>query len=221
MQNQELLEFTGETKTQNVLDDIRNIWKEKFDKMFPDYFSKNYSKCFSIVSSVKDGEIKNIGMSQVDDLLVTNWAFWFGKFMFNDGGTYQFFDDSGVSRDLIIWKSADAPKTMWSSSPASGSKIKVGNGDTPPTIADFDLTNPLQFFNTGTAGTDVPNGQINIPATIGSTFTDDIKETGLFGHWGDNLGVVRDYLLAHDLIDPIIPVIIGNTINVDYQIILN
>lgn len=216
MENEILLEKIGETKTDKFLKDIVNIYKENFNKRFPDYFvNKNTLKSFSIVSVTKEKEVLALGMSCIDDLLTDNFGEWFGAFVFPTT-PINMVDTGGVTVVVNMWSSG----STWNTIGTVGTKIDVGKGTTPATRQDFDIENFLQTLNSSNGGFNSPAGQVDIPATIPSNFSDLISETALYGVWNSTTGV-KDLLISHDNISPSVSVLLGQTVNVDYKLLLS
>lgn len=218
-----LQELVGKTKNQNLVDEAYQIYKESFVKEFPEYFEKNHSKMCSIVTALENNEIKNIGMSKLDDLLLDNYGYWFGALWNPQTLTPDAKWENGALSTIMGWSSAIGVKWNMNDPPlAVGSLIKVGTGLTPAQRSDYKLETNKQTLSSSDGAWNSGLGKIDIAGSITADFSDSISEVGLFGRWGEkNLGNVNSLLIAHDNISPVIPVIIGQTINVDYQLILN
>ena len=211
-----LEDLIGQTKSSKVLQECVNIYKENFNKKFPNYFNENYTKMISLVSVTHKNEIKSLGMSCSDDLLTDNFGKWFGALIFPTT-PISLQDDTDVARTVGMWSTG----ATWNSTNAGGvgSKIEVGNGITPVARSDFIIESLLQLLTSGAGGYNSALGQVDIPATGTSTFTDTITETALYGVWYD--GAVRNYLLSHDILSPAVPVSAAETINVDYKLLMS
>ena len=172
-----LEDLIGQTKSSKVMQECLNIYKEDFNKKFPNYFQDNYTKMVSLVSATEENEIKSLGMSCIDDLLTDNWGKWFGALVFP---TTPITLKNNVDVDAIV--------NMWSSGGtynstnlgSIGSQIDVGNGTTLPTRQDFAIESLLQVLTSGNGGYNSGLGQVDIPGTGTSTFSDDIAETALY-----------------------------------------
>ncbi len=220
MENQQLLEKIGQTKTDRLISECENIYKETFAEKFPKYFYRNNTvKSFSIVTVTENKEVKSIGMSKVEDLLTDNFGKWFGGFIYptND---FQMIDESAVSRTMEMWGTS-----TWNINNGGGdvgTRIKVGHGTTPATRQDIAMENFDQELNSSDGGWNSGLGQVDVPATVPSDFADNISEVGLFGSWFTKTpSFVSNFMLSHDNISPVVPVIIGQTINVDYKLLLS
>lgn len=223
IENQILLEKIGQTKTQKVIDDCYKIYKEKLDKKYPEYFSKNSSKMCSLVTTTEKNEIKAIGMSKLNDLLTDNWGLILGGIL--DGASRNNItlkDETGIGTfQFRVW-GTQTQVMFITNSGSVGSQIKVGTGTTAPTRQDFRMETLVQTLVSGNGGWNSGLGKVDIPATgtAGSGFS--ISETGLFGRWvAWAFLVVKTIMIAHDAISPVVPVINGQSINVDYELLLS
>ena len=80
IENQILLDYVGKTKTKNLIDEIQSAYFEIKKKSFPE--SVNPVSENTLISAINDGEIKSLGMSCLNDLLLDNFCnFWAGAFM--------------------------------------------------------------------------------------------------------------------------------------------
>jgi len=210
-----LQDLVGQTKSSKVLQECVDIYLEKFHKKFPNYFVTNLTKCISLVSITENNEIKKIGMSKVEDLLCDQFGIWFGALVFPTT-PINLKDSSGVVQVVNTWTSGGT----WNSTGSIGTLIEVGKGATAPTRQDFVIENLLQVLTSGNGGYNSGLGTVDIPATILSNFTDTITETTWNGVWTSNAGV-KQFLLSHDLISPSLSVLSGQTINVDYKLLLS
>jgi hypothetical protein len=220
-----LQELVGETKSQKLIDDCYKIYKENFIKKYPDYFEKNHTKLCSIVTTLENNEVKNIGMSVIDDLLTDNYAEWFGSMFACDSNNKNLTEEDGLVDILRFYTTTDNFKFNQVNSGLGGvgTRVKIGTGITPATRQDFKVETFLANLNSGNGGYNSGLGKIDIPATLTSTFTDTISEVGLYGVWfsATPIGRIGEYLLSHDIINPVVPVLNGQIINVDYQLLLS
>jgi len=219
MENQILLEKIGDTKNKNLIDDCYKIYKENLNKQFPDYFDKNISKMCSLVTITEKEEIKSIGMSCLNDLLSDNWGLWLNAILGGVTVNISLRDDSNNLETLRMWSGGDTFNTT--NIGAVGSEIRVGTGTTPPTRQDFNIETFEQTITSGNGGYNSGLGKIDIPASIVSITSFSLSETALFGHWHNFGFSPDDYLLSRDIISPVASVIIGQTINVDYNLLLS
>jgi hypothetical protein len=214
-----LQEFRGKTKSQKLIDDCYKIYKENFTKEFPEYFTKTHSKACSIVTALKENEIKNIGISKVDDLLLDNWGNFFGALM--GGASAGMVSTLGSAETVHTFGSDIGRRFNIVNIGALGTLVQVGTGTTPATRQDFKTETLVQTLTSGNGGWNSGLGKIDIPASGVSTSIFSISETTLQGQWVENFQNVRNFLLARDNISPVVPVLIGQTINVDYQMLLS
>ena len=220
MENQMLLEKIGETKTDKIIRECENIYKETFSKQFPNYFlNKNTVKSFAIVTTTENKEIKNIGMSKVEDLLTDNFGRWFGGFIYPTS-IIVMNDQTNTPHDILMW--GGSTWNINNGGGSTGTRIMVGHGTTPATRQDVDMENFDQELNSNDGGWNSSLGQVDVPATIPSDFANNISEVGLFGAWfASSPSGVFNFMISHDNISPVVPVIIGQTINVDYKLLLS
>lgn len=226
---EQILEFRGKTKTQKVLDEVGKIYSENLHKEFPEYFSDGHSaKAFSIVTTLKNkDEINNIGMSKLDDLLGNNFAKFIGAVCLTEQ-QQSMQGIGGASHPMRFWGRGLHQWTFnnYQAPYAGGMFISYGSGTNIPLRSDFRLQTSLQSLTSGNGGYSEGLGKVTMPSGIVSTQNATISETGLFGSWtwsdsGHALKGSDSYLLSRDLIDPVVPVVIGEQINIDYEILLN
>ena len=72
IENQFLMQHIGKTKTKNLVEEINKNWHEDFLNKFPSY--DKIVKANSLLTTTKENEIKNIGMSCINDLLSDNFG---------------------------------------------------------------------------------------------------------------------------------------------------
>lgn len=223
IENEILLDKVGQTKTKQTIDDCYKIYKEKLDKKYPEYFVKNSSKMCSLVTATENNEIKGIGMSTLNDLLLDNWGLILGGIL--DGtsrNNITLIDETGIgSFQFRVW-GTQAQIMFTTNSGAVGSQIKVGTGVTPATRQDFRMQTLFATLVSGNGGYNSGLGKIDIPATAIAGSSAIISETGLFGRWKAwAFLVIKTLMIAHDNISPTVSVINGQSINVDYELILS
>ena len=212
-------EFKGETKSNKIIDNCYHIYKELFTKQFPEYFQKNHSKMFSLVTITEDNEIKDIGMSKVDDLLVDNWGEFFGALLGGTSATMK--NNGGSSKTVNVYGSAQTRLFSITNNGAVGTKIRVGTGTTPATRQDFAIETFQQDLISGNGGWNSGLGKVDIPANAVAGAGFSLTETVLEGQWIEDFSLaVNNFALSHDVFNPV-SVLIGQTINVDYQLLLS
>ncbi len=213
----------GKTKSQKVIDEATKIYSEEFKKKYPEYFEKNYSKAFSIVTTLKENsdEIENIGMSKVDDLLLDNWGKFLGAILTNQQQTTMI-DAGGVARTYWIY-SINQDLFNYVNNGAVGTEIFIGEGTTPATRGDFSMEVSKQGMICGDGAWQSGLGKITAPANVISNFNGNISEVGLFGRWFTRIPIitVASSMLSHDILASSVPVSIGQSVNVDYEVLLS
>lgn len=210
----------GQTKSQKLVDEAFGIYKELFQKYYPEYFQNNHSKCLSVVTVLENNQVMNIGMSKVDDLLNDNWGKFLASFIAQNSSSVTLQDITNTSQTTQIYGFSN-DKFNNVASGNIGSIISVGSGITPATRTDTDIETLLQTLVSNNGGWNSSLGKIQAPAASVSTFTGTIVETVLISRWARSVGSTSDFLLSRDNISPGVPVSIGETINVDYNILLS
>jgi len=222
MENQILLEKIGETKNQKLIDDCYKIYKENFRKEFPNYFESNHSKSLSIVTTTENFEIKSIGMSCLNDLLLDNWGNFLNGFMGGNSSAQSLKITTGQTRAVGMWGTG---QSNWNSVSvgSTGSSISVGSGTTPAVRSDIVLETSVLGLSMGNGGWNSGLAKIDIPASNNSVSSFTLSETGLFGVWAHSTppASVGSFMLSHDNISPVVSVIVGQNVNVDYQLLLS
>jgi len=225
IENSQLLELVGKTKTQKLLDEITSEFQETFMKKYPDYSEFYPTKANSIVTVVKDNEIKKIGMSCMNDLFSAQFGIMLGL-IFTDQG------DSNIKPRNFIINENFIPSGSFNiqgdqfnntaSATDTGGVTRIGAGTTPPTRADIQLESERQFAENANAGYNSGLGKISCPAQYANVQTYDLSETGLFFQCRVISPVVENanILVSHDAISPVVPVDNGETINVDYSLLI-
>lgn len=227
MENSQLLEHIGKTKTQKLQDEITKEYFEIFEKKFPSY-SENH-KMNSLVTVTKEKEIRSIGMSCINDLINDNWGKMLSSLIAGD----EFIappnvDIGGTTNNALFVYRTSGSFNMTDTAGAVGSNIAIGQGLTPAARTDFDIETdfaigPESILNpTGNGGWSSVLGQVQIPWQIISLGSGTITETGLFGQWGTLSPVeIQQYLLSHDNISPGVAFVGGQSVNVDYSMVFN
>jgi len=219
MENQILLDKIGDTKSKNVIDDCYKIYKENFQKQFPKYFETNHTKLCSLVTATDKDEIKSIGMSCINDLLTDNYGLWLNAIMGGIGVNITLRETGNQFRTVRMWSGGDTYNTTNQGS--VGTAIQVGTGTTPATRQDFIIENLALSLISGNGGYNSGLGKIDIPANNVATANFQLSETTLLGVWIAFAIGVKSFLLARDNISPVVSVVVSNTVNVDYALILS
>ncbi len=215
--------FVGKTKTKNVIDESYKIYQELFEKRFPNYFETNHSKAFAFVTTTKDKEILDAGMSKVNDLLSDNWGNFLRAFLSGDQGLNNVYRNTGNQLvSFQLW--GDTTKLFNRANTGLGTigtRIATGSGTTDATRQDVDIEIEKNKADTGDGGWNSGLGKIDIPMTATGVSNYSLTETALFGTWfASQANAIEQILLAHDNISPV-SVLVGQTINVDYQLLLS
>jgi len=230
IENSQLLELIGKTKTQNLLDDISKEYFELQIKKYPDY---SISKALSIISITKpnETEIEAIGMSCINDLLTDQWGI-FLRGILSSNATITINDEIGTPRTVQLGggiSGQGAPYNV-TNNPAGqvGSACQVGTSAVPPTRQDVTINAPFGVapesnkITTGNGGYNAGLSQIDIPCQISPTGgAGVIAESCLFCRWHTPSDGNRFFCISHDVISPTVSFIIGKTINIDYKIQLS
>lgn len=224
-----LIDYIGKTKSQTLIDEIQATYKENFIKKFPDYFEKSYIKSSSIISITqpKETEIKDIGMSCLNDLLVDNYGNMLSGLLGGQAPSVNMKDTGGTDRAItIVGQQGTFTDTDPVGTATVGSKIQVGKGLTPVARTDFNIETPFTggipsaSVFTGQGGYNLA-GKVTVSAVLSPTSqSGSISEACLF-NWFNHVVTSRFFMMAHDNISPAVGFIIGQAINVDYQIILS
>lgn len=216
-----LQQLIGSTKNKKVIDESYKIYLEEFQKRFPNYFEKNYSKAFALVTVTKEKEILDIGMSKVDDILNDNWGNFMRMFLSGDSSQNAIYKDTtGNFAQLKIWGTPSSRLFNTTNIGGVGTTIATGSGVTPATRQDFNIEIAKNSGSTGDGGWNSGLGKIDIPFVATATTAYSLTETCLFGSWRTVADGIKGFVLSRDNISPV-SVIIGQTINVDYQLLLS
>jgi len=226
MENSQLLELIGKTETENLKSDIRNQYTENFHKRFPEWFEENkhMAKAFSLITVTKNKEIKSIGMSCIDDLLNDN----FGQFLKGIIGLQSF---TGVRLDSTVNSfntlSGNAGYNMANIGIAMGSYIQVGKGSATATRQDFNINDPFTTSPEsllggiiGFSGWNSGLGLISMIRSFSAGGSGSISESILVQSWRATDSNHRQCVYSRDNISPVANFINGETVNVNYNLVL-
>ncbi len=107
-------------------------------------------------------------------------------------------------------------------------RIRIGKGTTPATRQDFDIETPFStspesaWFNViGTAGWNSGLGQISIGGGISATGSGAISESAYSTVWRATDSAHHRSLFSRDNISPVVNFINGETINVNYVLLMS
>jgi hypothetical protein len=224
MENKQLLQHIGKTRTDKLLSEINKEWNEDFKKLFPNY--ENSLKTHALVTSTKDGEIKSLGMSCKNDLLTNNFGIWYAHVLGQITPDFQLINNANISKDFRALGSG----TRWNTTDANsvGCTIQVGSGLTPADRSDFNIETAFPTapesgrINTGNGGWNSGLGEILFSMNpINAGGAGSISEACWFFHMTDNPASEEIILFSRDNISPVVPFIIGETINVQYSMVFN
>ncbi len=231
IENSQLLEIIGKTKTKNLIDDIS---KHYFEIQKKEFGSNNISKALSIVSvsQPKETEILDIGMSCIQDILSDNWG-EFLKGILTSNQTVSLTDDAGTPRSVQLGGGVSGNLNPYNvnNNPAGqvGSICRIGKGTTPATRQDISIETAFTnggiedgTISTGSGGFNVGLSQIDIPCVISPLAgSGAISETGLFTRWHYVGGANARFLITRDNISPVVNFIAGQAVNIDYKLLLS
>ncbi len=227
IENSQILEHIGETKSDKLIREIQSEYFELRDKKFPP--KENKLSCNTVISVTKDKEIKSIGMSCINDLLLDN----FGKFIqgafLRNSGTLNTIADTGVLETTrYIGNVANTARYNSIVNVSTGTRFQVGQGTTPATRGDFKTETPFtnggledNQTSTGTGVYTVGINRVNVAGVISpTTGTGSISEFVMFGIWQKfpQAQQTRNYALSRDNISPVANFGIADAINIDYAI---
>jgi len=215
-------ELIGKTKTQKLIDDISSEYRENLEKQFPKYFETNHTKFCCIVTALEKSEIKSIGINKLDDLLMDNWGKWFGG-LISSTSVVNLRDQGNVSLNLTLFSGSSSSRYNNGTNGSVGTRIKSGSGITPATRQDFQMQSLLTSVSTSDGGYNSGLGKITISGVYVAGGNQSISEIGLFGVWSRNNSpfTPEEFLLSHDNISPVVSVLIGQTVNIDYELLLS
>jgi len=229
MEHLQLLEKIGETKTDKLIQDCYKIYRESFDKLFPDYFDKNLVKAISFVTiQDKDSnEIKQIGMSCIDDLLTKQFAQWFSGIIGGNNGAFPEPVKSTAGNLFPIGFSHGGSNfSRWGNTANAGQnrgmRLQWGNGSDAILKDSFNPSSMIQSLVIPNGGTFVSGlGQVTWSGSAVILVNDTIKQTSILGIFADTSQNNNNYLLAWDNINPNVPVLIAQLLNIEYKLVFS
>jgi len=233
--NLELKQFSGYTKSNKILREIR---KFLFDFRDPNAHPLSCQEKAFVYGTDKDNQILEIGGSHPKDLYTNNFGhimagLCFGGISNSTVNPQDYKDETNTTR-TIVTRSGNALNNGSMTSQArgiavqKGTSIRFGNGIANPEKTDFELTTPflnspeslhqptnssLPPFNSGLGSYNLSTQIIGVSETI------TIREIGLFEETSDdttNPVLLFILLYAHDLVTPTVQVNSGNNINGEY-----
>ncbi len=224
--NQYLTDFVGRTNKVKVVEDAyKYLLEEKRKKLgYNPMFSE-----ISIVRAIENDEIKSIGGSVPQDLILDNWGeFWSKHFRAPSTANA---DPVMVRTDGAVINSRVYGSTAYNSAFSNtgdtvhGGNIRMGQGSTPAARTDFELTSFLaapegNLVNAGPGGYDNNTGKIIVShAAITAGANGSVNETGLYNRWkGATVPLSHTYMVFHDLISPGVNFLTGQNLVTNYVI---
>lgn len=180
----------------------------------------------SLVSVVENGEVKSIGGSIPEDLILDQFGIIYNAyFRPSEVGQVNITvtDTGGVDRSIIpriAFASNGMNKAL---SQALGTEIQVGQGSTLPARANVDIETVFAGapesgrVGTGLGGYNSGLGQVTVSTVISPTSASGtVSESGLFWVLADNVTTVRTFMILHDLVSPGVSFVAAQAINVTY-----
>ena len=228
MENSQLLEYIGETKTQKLKDEITKTYFENFHKQYPN-FTYNH-KMNSLVTVTNEKEIKSIGMSCINDLITDTWANFLGVLLVGGGAVLPTPPTISniATHKLNVYSGFSNDKFNNFGFGSVGTQMQIGKGLDPAIRQNFNIQTPFTNapesgrISTGVGGWISGLGQVQIPIQIVSGGAGAISETCLYGKWQVTSGGGNEtYLLSRDNISPVVNFGVGEIINVDYSMVFN
>ncbi len=228
MENSQLLEHIGETKTKKLTDDIQKEYRELITKTFPE--KENLIKTNSLiqVTDIDETEIKSIGMSCVNDLFINGWLVFISRVLGAQGGFTNLMRNSGNGQVNTYFTNSAFGMLLNTNGGSTGSRIALGSGTNPPVMDNFNVqTRLIGSPQSGDAvcGESVYSvglSKITIPAVIAPTSdSGTIRESCLFGRWGKASPIsIQTYPVSRDLISPSVNYVSAQSISIEYAILI-
>ncbi len=226
MINEYLLDYIGKTQTEKLQVELRKFVNEN-------------NRCsllpMSLINSSKDSEIKSIGASVPNDLILTNFGMWIvGVVGRQTGSAFPFINDAGsLTGTLPRFNGLDefqAFATRYADNitgvnKSVGWNFQLGKGSTPPARDDFNIETPLDDSpENGVPGAlqgvfSEVNGTFTTGVTFGgATGSGSVSEIGLFTRMANEKRLSPTswrFMMVHDLISPVVNYLPGQSINVE------
>lgn len=226
MENSQILEHIGKTKTQKLIDEIHSEYFEMKEKKFP--VSQNQVNDTCIVTATKEKEIKSIGMSCVNDLLLDNFGFFFQGAFLRFPSELPLVDRLGVEETVDFSGSpAFGARYNNNSAVSVGTLFQVGMGLTPALRSNFNIETPFvsapesNRTNTVVGVYTAGLSRVNVAGVISPTGdVGVISEFVMFAQWQKfpQQAQVKIYALSRINISPLVPFGLAQAINIDYAI---
>lgn len=219
--NRWLTELKGKSYNSKTMLDADRYMKEQIKSFYGGHIP-SFKESATIVCHDK-GEIKGIGASCVDDLILDN----FGKLLaglirspVTGASSITMTNESNLVKTINVWNTVAPAFNVVGNN--IGTYTKMGSGATAPARTDYKIeTNLLTapesgYQNTGNGGWNSALGKMTTANTIISGGSGTVKESGLVGIYADNASVVTGFLLAHDAITPNVDFVIAQNLTCQY-----
>lgn len=227
MENSQLLELIGKTKTKNLVDDIHKEYRELIKKEFPNKENLIKTNALISVTDVGETEIKSIGMSCVKDLWLNNWQIAMSFLLAQNPSFTSLRQISNVGQNVFFISSGRCFNNIEISN--QGQSVFLGSGSTPPVMDNFNIETALtsgapesSIVPTGESSYSFGLGKVTIPTLISPTNgSGTIRESVLFGKWfqgGTN--TIQTFALTRDLISPNVNYVATQSIDIEYSIVI-
>lgn len=222
MENEYLLELIGKSYNQKVKHDAQSFMKEQQLKFFGGHSMPFKETAF--IYATKNGEIKSIGASCVNDLFLDNMGLWLAGMLKTPDlltTTVTLKEDDATLSPVDIYRQAGG--FSFNLTPfATGSEFKLGSGSTVAARTDFDIETALAtapenaFFGTTNGQWSSSTGKITVARAIIAGGAGTVNESGLFFKWSIQSGGLRTFMLAHDNISPGVIFTAAQTLTTEY-----
>ncbi len=231
MENSQLLEYIGKTKTKNLVDDIQKEYCELQIKTFQD--RENFVKSSSLISvtDFNETEIKSIGMSCINDLFLNNWGRFLAFILGAQAGNVNLKGTTNIGSDVTVCNTTNNKFNSYvTPNFVTGTTLRLGLGATPPAMNNFNvetgLTSGAPEASTAICGDSSYSaglGKITIPTVIApTTGAGTIRESVLFGKWlrRQTPANITTWALIRDSISPNVVYVANQTIGIEYSIFI-
>jgi len=231
MENSQVLEYIGKTKTKNLIDEIQSEYFEVMKKDFPKVggIGSIKPRICSVVTALKDNEILQIGINCKNDLILDNFGGMLGVMFSGRTLIWSMKSTSAQVNNFTVSTSGqlDFQSAQGNFGNSNGARMNIGSGSTPPTRQDFAMDINIAgitifpaSYNSGLAK--VSFAGVFSPAPTPNT----VREVSCGARWRTNIasptgGTFRELLLTREVISPFVPYLTGQTVNVDYGFVFS
>ncbi len=214
--NEYLNQFKGQTINERILNDCRNYLLEN-KKVSPQQI------CLVHNTDQKTKEILGIGGSDPNDIINDNFGNWWrglNRPLTSFFVTNVLLDNLNIARTLQILGVGGGFFSF--SQNVVGSLIRIGSGSTPPARSDFNIETP--FGTAPESGFVATDAGVYTSATGQGTYfgfyvaggSGTVSEAATFMQWNASNNVVRQFMMARDLISPTVAFVAAQTISIQY-----